>query len=87
MTRFHPLTVAEVPRETRDSVSIRLCVPDGLGDAFAFAPGQYLTLRTMIDGEEIRRSYSICSAPEDGELRVGVKRVDGVPSRSSPTRT
>ncbi len=77
MTRFHPLTVAEVRRETRDSVSIRLSVPDGLGDAFAFAPGQYLTLRTTIDGEEIRRSYSICSAPEDGELRVGVKRVDG----------
>ena len=77
MTRFHPLTVAEVRRETKDSVSIRLAVPDGLGDAFAFAPGQYLTLRTMIDGEEIRRSYSICSAPEDGELRVGVKRVEG----------
>jgi ring-1,2-phenylacetyl-CoA epoxidase subunit PaaE len=77
MTRFHPLTVAEVRRETRDSVSIRLAVPDGLGQAFAFASGQYLTLRTMIDGEEIRRSYSICSAPEDGELRVGVKRVDG----------
>ncbi len=77
MARFHPLTVAEVRRETRDSVSIRLAVPDKLGDVFAFAPGQYLTLRTMIDGEEVRRSYSICSAPEDGELRVGVKRVEG----------
>ncbi len=77
MSRFHPLTVAEVRRETRDSVSIRLAVPKELGEAFAFAPGQYLTLRATIDGEEIRRSYSICSAPEDGELRVGVKRVDG----------
>src|SRR6201999_2326706 len=42
-----------------------------------FVPGQYVTLRTMMDGEEVRRSYSICSGPDDGELRIAVKKVDG----------
>ena len=77
MTRFHPLAIAEIRRETPDAVSIRFAVPDSLRTAFAFAPGQYLTLRAAIDGEDIRRSYSICSAPEDGELRIGVRRVAG----------
>ena len=44
---------------------------------YSFAPGQYLTLRTTMDGEEVRRSYSICSGPDDGELRIAVKKVDG----------
>ncbi len=77
MSRFHALTVADVRRETRDSVSIRFAVPDNLQSAFAFLPGQYLTLRASIDGEDIRRSYSICSAPDDGELRIGIKKVVG----------
>ena len=77
MTRFHPLRVAEIRRETPDSVSILFDLPEALRETFAFRPGQYLTLRTMIDGEEIRRSYSICAAPEDGILRVGVKKVAG----------
>jgi ring-1,2-phenylacetyl-CoA epoxidase subunit PaaE len=77
MTRFHALTIADVRRETRDSVSIRLSVPEQLRSTFAFAPGQYLTLRTTIDGEEIRRSYSISSGLDDGELRVGIKKVRG----------
>lgn len=77
MSRFHPLTVTEVRRETADSVSIRFAVPEDLKAAFAFVPGQYLTLRRSIDGEEIRRSYSICSGLDDGDLRVGVKQVRG----------
>jgi ring-1,2-phenylacetyl-CoA epoxidase subunit PaaE len=77
MSRFHKLTVADVRRETRDSVSIRLAVPEALQSAFAFTPGQYLTLRAKLDGEDIRRSYSICSGPDDGELRVGIKKVPG----------
>lgn len=77
MSRFHALTVADVRRETADSVSIRLAVPEALKAAFAFRPGQYLTLRTIIGGEEIRRSYSICSGLDDGELRVGVRKVAG----------
>ena len=48
-----------------------------LADDYHFAPGQYLTLRTTMDGEEVRRSYSICSGPDDGELRIAVKKVDG----------
>ena len=54
-----------------------LCGPDELAGDYAFAPGQYLTLRTMLDGEEVRRSYSICSGPDDGEIRIAVKKVDG----------
>jgi ring-1,2-phenylacetyl-CoA epoxidase subunit PaaE len=77
MSRFHSLTVADMRRETRDSVSIRLAVPEALRSAFTFTPGQYLTLRATIDGEDIRRSYSICSSPDDGELRVGIKKVPG----------
>ncbi len=77
MSRFHTLTVTDVRRETRDSVSIRLDVPEALQSAFIFLPGQYLTLRATLDGEDIRRSYSICSGPDDGELRIGIKKVQG----------
>lgn len=77
MSRFHLLTVDEIRRETPDSVSIRLRIPDDLKGTFAFRPGQYLTLRADIDGEEIRRCYSICSGAGDGELRVGIRQVDG----------
>ncbi len=77
--RFHTLTVAEVRRETADAVSIAFAVPPALAADYAFAPGQYLTLRRTIDGEDMRRSYSICAGPEDGELRIAVKRVEGGP--------
>ena len=69
------LTVADVRRETDDCVSIAFEAPaDG---SFRFLPGQYVTLRTVLDGEEVRRSYSLCTAPGDGDLRVAVKRVPG----------
>jgi len=74
-SRFHELKVAGIERQTSDSVAVAFEVPDDLRDAFLFAPGQYLTLATDIDGTEARRSYSICSAPGDPHLRVGVKRV------------
>jgi ring-1,2-phenylacetyl-CoA epoxidase subunit PaaE len=74
--RFHRLTIRDVRRETPDAVSIAFEVPAELAAAYAFEPGQYLTLRTTLDGEEVRRSYSVCSAPDDGELRIGVKRVE-----------
>jgi ring-1,2-phenylacetyl-CoA epoxidase subunit PaaE len=77
--RFHTLTVAEVRRESADAVSIAFAVPPALAADYAFAPGQYLTLRRTIDGEDMRRSYSICAGPEDGELRIAVKRVEGGP--------
>lgn len=75
--RFHSLRVADLRRETPDSVSIAFEVPPHLEADFRFAAGQYLTLRKDFDGEEVRRSYSICSGPDDGELRIAVKRVDG----------
>ncbi|WP_408647713.1 1,2-phenylacetyl-CoA epoxidase subunit PaaE [Xanthobacter dioxanivorans] len=74
--RFHRLTVRDVRRETPDAVSVTFDVPQDLAADFAFAPGQYLTLKTTLDGEEIRRSYSICSGPDDGELRIAVKQVE-----------
>jgi ring-1,2-phenylacetyl-CoA epoxidase subunit PaaE len=74
---FHPLTIKDVRRETPDAVSIAFAVPDELRDAYRFTPGQYLTLKTNVDGEELRRSYSICSGLDDGELRVAVKQIEG----------
>jgi len=75
--RFHRLTVNDLRRETRDAVSLTFAIPRELQDDYRFSPGQYLTLRTTMDGEEVRRSYSICSGPDDGELRIAVKKVDG----------
>src|SRR5882672_9146719 len=75
--RFHRLTVADLRRETADAVSLTFAIPNDLAGDYQFLPGQYLTLRTMMDGEEVRRSYSICSGPDDGELRIAVKKVDG----------
>lgn len=60
---FHPLTVKEVKRETADCVSLLFDVPESLKAAFQFSQGQSLTLRTNINGEEVRRNYSICSSP------------------------
>jgi ring-1,2-phenylacetyl-CoA epoxidase subunit PaaE len=75
--RFHRLAVNDVRRESADAVSLTFAIPSELADDYSFAPGQYLTLRRTMDGEEVRRSYSICSGPDDGELRIAVKKVDG----------
>jgi ring-1,2-phenylacetyl-CoA epoxidase subunit PaaE len=75
--RFHRLAVSDLRRETSDAVSLTFTIPKALETDYHFSSGQYLTLRTMMEGEEVRRSYSICSGPEDGELRIAVKRVDG----------
>jgi len=66
-----------VRRDTRDAIVVSFDVPAELRERFRFTHGQYLTLRTEANGEELRRSYSICSAPHDGELRVAIKRVAG----------
>jgi ring-1,2-phenylacetyl-CoA epoxidase subunit PaaE len=76
-SRFFPLQVKEVTRETPDCVSISFHVPADLQDSFRFQPGQYLNIRTTIDGTEVRRSYSICKAPFEEELRVAVKKTPG----------
>ena len=75
--RFHPLAVSDVRRESADAVSIAFAVPPDLAAAYAYRPGQYLTVRHDLGGGEVRRSYSICSGPEENELRVAVKRVPG----------
>lgn len=74
---FHPLRIRDVRPETADSVSVAFEVPTGLVPQFRFDPGQFLTLRTEVDGAEVRRCYSICSGIADGELRIGVRKVQG----------
>ncbi len=73
---FHRLTVSAVRRLTDDSVALRFNLPEDLQSVYEFTPGQYLTLKATIDGEEVRRSYSICS--RSGEpLEVGIKKLSG----------
>ena len=74
---FHPLKVAEIVPETAEANSIRFEIPPELRDQFAFKAGQHLTLRTTIGGEEIRRNYSLCTAPADSDWMVTVKRIGG----------
>ena len=77
MSKFHPLCVARVDRETRDAVAITFTVPDELRELYRFLPGQHVTVRTKVDGADVRRSYSICAAPQDDALRIAVKRCAG----------
>ncbi len=72
---FHPLKVTDVRRETADCVSVALEVPEALSGPFRFVQGQYLNVRREIAGGDVRRSYSICSSPHEGELRIAVKEV------------
>ncbi len=71
---FQPLTITSVEPQTDDSVAITLDVPDEHRDAFVHVPGQHLVVRAEIDGEDVRRSYSICS-PAGDDLRIGIKRI------------
>jgi ring-1,2-phenylacetyl-CoA epoxidase subunit PaaE len=77
MSKFYPLTVAAVKHETRDAIAVTFDVPPELKPSFGYRQGQHLTLRAMIDGEDVRRSYSICSAVQDDLLRVAIKRTPG----------
>ncbi len=74
---FHTLNVRAVDRQTPDAVAITFDLPQNVDGAFDFRPGQYLTLRATVDGEELRRTYSICSQPGEDRLRVGVKVIEG----------
>lgn len=75
MSRFHSLRIADCRKETRDAVVVTLDVPQDQHEAFRFVQGQHLTVRARIGGEEVRRSYSICSAPDESNLRIAIKRV------------
>lgn len=74
---FNELEIAEVRQETHDTVSVKITLPDHLIEDFAYKAGQYLTFRQTINSEEVRRSYSLCSSPVDGEWRVAIKKVPG----------
>ncbi|MDG1738915.1 MAG: 2Fe-2S iron-sulfur cluster-binding protein [Paracoccaceae bacterium] len=78
MARFHELTVSDVNKTIRDAVIVTLAPkPEDSGTFLDYLQGQYLTFRKDFDGEELRRSYSICAGKDDGVLQVGIKRVDG----------
>ena len=74
--RFHSLKISDVRKETADCVSIAFDVPNDLKSHYQFLAGQYLTLKTVIDGDDVRRSYSLCSAPFESEWRVAIKQVE-----------
>ena len=74
--KFYSLKVKDIHRTTPACSIISFDVPEQLANTFQFIQGQYLTLKAQINGEEVRRSYSICSSPMDGELKVGIKRIE-----------
>lgn len=87
MSSFYKLIIKEVRKETEDAVSVLFNVPLEFKDFYQFTAGQYLNLKLTLDGNEIRRAYSICSAPESGELRIAVKAVaDGAFSQFANTK-
>ena len=77
MAKFHTLKVAELSRPTEDSVAVTFEIPEDLREEFVFTQGQHLTLKKEIDGEDTRRSYSICSCPIDERLTVAIKKLEG----------
>jgi ring-1,2-phenylacetyl-CoA epoxidase subunit PaaE len=74
---FHALRIEEVRRETADAVSVRFAIPEALAESFRFRAGQHLTLRAEIGGEDVRRTYSVCAAPADNEIRIAIKQMPG----------
>ncbi|WP_299272300.1 ferredoxin--NADP reductase [uncultured Psychroserpens sp.] len=76
MSQFHNLTIKEITKETEKAVTISFDVPPELKDTFQFKAGQYITLKTTINGNEVRRDYSLCTSPKSGTLKVAVKEVE-----------
>jgi len=77
MSKFYPLTVANVKHETRDAIAVTFDVPPQMREVFRYRQGQHLTLRATINGDEVRRNYSLCTAPDDQDWMVTVKRIGG----------
>lgn len=79
--QFHDLTIRRVSAEAAGAIAVTLAVPEQMRQTFAFEPGQFLTLRATVQGQDLRRSYSICSPrsrlTQQGELEVGIRQVDG----------
>lgn len=76
MSQFHTLSVKEIKRETPDAVSILFDIPNHIQHDFSFIAGQYITLKTTLNGTEIRRAYSLCTSPKSNEIKVAVKAVE-----------
>lgn len=76
MADFHKVSIQEVTQETANAVSVLFNIPEQLKQDFNFVAGQYITLQTIINGEEVRRAYSICSTPKSGKIRVAIKAVE-----------
>ncbi len=76
-THFYPLTVKEIRKETSDCVSISFHIPEKLVDEFKFNQGQHLTIKKFLNGEELRRNYSLCTSPFENDYRIAVKKIDG----------
>jgi ring-1,2-phenylacetyl-CoA epoxidase subunit PaaE len=76
MSQFHNLTVDKIQKETKNAVTVSFNVPDELSATFQFKAGQYITLKTTINGHEVRRDYSLCSSPKSGQLKVAIKEVE-----------
>jgi ring-1,2-phenylacetyl-CoA epoxidase subunit PaaE len=76
-THFYPLTIKDIRNETADCVSISFHVPNELKEIFKFNQGQHLTIKKVINGNEIRRNYSLCTAPIENDLRIAIKKIDG----------
>ncbi|GAB4257501.1 MAG: phenylacetate-CoA oxygenase/reductase subunit PaaK [Saprospiraceae bacterium] len=77
MSRFHSLKIKDIRQETAECVSLAFEVPESLREEFSFLPGQHLTLKTMLDGEDVRRNYSLCSCPSENEWRIAIKKIPG----------
>lgn len=77
MSKFHTVKVAEIKQETPDCVSVLFDIPDTLKDEFSYTAGQHVIVRKQINGEDVRRTYSLCSAPASGLFRIAVRQVDG----------
>lgn len=75
MSTYYKLTIKDLKRETANAISITFNIPNELKSAYQFIAGQYVNLKLTLDGQEIRRAYSICSSPNSGELRIAIKSV------------
>ena len=76
MPHFHTLTIKEIVKETSSAVSILFDIPKDLKKFYAFTAGQYVTIRTSVNGEELRRAYSICSSEKSGDVKIAIKAIE-----------
>ncbi|WP_452225497.1 2Fe-2S iron-sulfur cluster-binding protein [Lacinutrix chionoecetis] len=76
MSHFHKLSIKNIQRLTEDAVAISFLIPESLKSNFSFTAGQYVTLKTTINGKEIRRDYSLCASPKSGDITVAIKKVE-----------